>query len=62
MISSTATKRKVTENAVTLSLAAWLTFDQHSCNFDNVGGRDEDVLMGVPPCLLQDIPGFTSRV
>jgi len=30
-------KEKVTENTVTTSLAAWLPFDQISCEFENIG-------------------------
>ena len=33
-------KKKVTENTVASSLAAWLTFDQLSCKFENIGGCD----------------------
>ena len=30
--------KKVTENAATISLTAWLAFDQLSCNFEDFGG------------------------
>jgi len=30
-------KEKVTENTVATSLAAWLPFDQLSCEFENIG-------------------------
>ena len=33
-------RKKVTKNTVTSSPAACLTFDQPSCKFDNIGGRD----------------------
>ena len=32
--------KKVTENTVGNSLAAWLTFDELSCKFDTTRGRD----------------------
>jgi len=36
---TTATNnKKFTENTVTISLAAWMAFDQLSCNFKNNGG------------------------
>ena len=31
-------KEMVTESTVTISLAAWPTFDQLSCIFENIGG------------------------
>ena len=38
------------KNTVSISLAMWLTIDQLSCNFENIGG-------GVtPPCPPQCIP------
>ena len=33
-------RKNVTENNVVNSLAAWLTFDQLSCEFENIEGRD----------------------
>ena len=32
------TKKKIAENTVANSLAAWLPFDQLSCKFENIGG------------------------
>ena len=43
-----AKKQKVIENAVTTSLATWLTVDQLSCNFDSIGG-----MMPLHPKLAQ---------
>ena len=30
-------QKQLTKKIVTISLAAWLNFDQLSCNFDNIG-------------------------
>ena len=36
--------KKTSQKMMWPSLAAWLTFDQHSCEFGNIGGCD------APPC------------
>jgi len=49
----TTAAKKFMENTITIS--AWLTFDQLSCNFENIG---EGV---TPPAPHQHIPGIVDK-